>query len=365
MKSFLLRSTPRTEFAGRRLSDAVGRARRELGQEARIRCWKVRRGGVLGFFAHEYYVAGLSVPTGALAHASLEVSAESDADAQDPEGTKEAWHQGACDEVELGDPMPRALDDLVAATDDQLNLGVDDATRRAFGEVLAQAEALLTRTPRSETSVVTYGRPSSPRGADRVPALRARLARLGVPGEYLPDEDGGLDALWTCLTRLPSAEPLIPDAARVIAVVGSRRDASATAAALARRLVIAERDLFHEPPSEELRRRLQRRRRSARTSVVIVEVPVGNVVQDARQWLAQLRADRVIAALGANAKPSEVRRWLDQLGVVDALACWRLGRSATVADLMGVAPICMLDGAPATPMKWMTQLIGALGEFES
>jgi len=365
VKSFLLRSNAQTEFVGRRLPDAVGRARRELGEDAKIRCWKVRRGGLWGFFAHESFVAGLSVPAGALVGAPVEVSPEEDLGEVHSEKATERGNPGAFEEVESGDSMPLVLDDLVAATDDQLILGVDDATRRAFGEVLAQAEALLTRPPRGGASSVTYERPESHRDVVRVPALRVRLAQLGVPEEYLPDEGEGFDALWACVTRLPSAEPLVAGAGQVIAVVGSRRDAWATAAALVPRMELAERDIFDEKPSNELRRRLQRRRRSARTSIIIVEAPVGRATHDARQWLAQLGAHRVIAAVGANAKRSEVRRWLDQLDGVDALACWRLGRSASVADLMGLAPICLLEGAPATPMSWMVQLVGALGESES
>ncbi len=65
MKSFRSRETLSVQFEGRTLEDALSRAREEFGAHAQVRCWKVRRGGVLGFFEHESYVAGLQPPAGA------------------------------------------------------------------------------------------------------------------------------------------------------------------------------------------------------------------------------------------------------------------------------------------------------------
>jgi hypothetical protein len=171
--------------------------------------------------------------------------------------------------------------------------------------------------------------------------------------------------LWSNLATLPSAEPFNAGPGQVIAVVGSRRDALATASVLVERFAVQARDVIDEEPSSELRRRVQRRR-TARATIVTVEGPVGTTAGDEiREWLSEIEASRVIAALGANSKRADVRRWLERLAVVDALACWRLGDSAVVADLMGLAPIWLLDGALATPMSWMSQLVGALGRLES
>ena len=41
-------------------------ARAEFGSDAPVRCWKTRSGGVLGFFAREAFVAGITPPAGAI-----------------------------------------------------------------------------------------------------------------------------------------------------------------------------------------------------------------------------------------------------------------------------------------------------------
>ena len=58
-------STP-GEYEGRTAIEAVRRARRDLGPDAPIRCWKTRRGGLLGFFAKETFVASIAPPAGAV-----------------------------------------------------------------------------------------------------------------------------------------------------------------------------------------------------------------------------------------------------------------------------------------------------------
>lgn len=388
MKLFPPRSRETTEFIGRTLDEAVRRARRGLGDDAKIRCWKVRRGGLFGFFAHEYFVAGLTPPLGAIGADALDPQGVERVDEVDAHELDRAWNEalGADDPPADSPSEAIALEELIAATGDELALSSDDATRRAFGEVLAQAEALLMRPARSDASSPTYARPESATGfgstegvaTEEAPieevstggawigtTLRQRLADLGVPDEYLPGDGEGFDALWSRLETLPSVATLGAGAGEVIAVVGSRRDALATAAALVEQWGLAERDVIDAEPSVELRRRVQRRRRSAHTSVIVVEAPVGSATSVAtREWLAQLGATQVIGALGAGAKRADVRRWLDQLELVDALACWRLGGLAAVADLMGVAPIYLLDGSAASPMRWFAQLVGALGRSE-
>src|SRR5271170_4180652 len=52
------------QFEGRTAEEAVARARAALGDAGALRCWKMRRGGVGGFFAKEVFVAGLTPPPG-------------------------------------------------------------------------------------------------------------------------------------------------------------------------------------------------------------------------------------------------------------------------------------------------------------
>lgn len=364
MKSLLPHKAVSGQFQGRTLDEAVRRARRELGDHALIRCWKVRHGGVLGFFAHEYYVAGLTPPSNVARDVSSEqVAQPRAADAQSDETNENRFDfelSDVCDAL-----IPAALTEIVESKDDEVTLGAEAATRRAFGEVLAQAEALLM-SPSDEQSPITYERPERRRNLESgSPSLRSSLAGLGVPAEYLPDEGGGFDALWSCLARLPSMAPPTAGSGSVIVVVGSRRDALATVNELVNEFGLEARDVIDEEYSSDVRRRIQRRRRTARTTVVVVGAPVGAAnVAETRTWLERLDATYVIGAVGANAKRADVLRWLDQLRVVDTLACWRLGDQASVADLMGAAPIYLLNGSPASPMNWMALLTRALGRLE-
>ena len=129
------------QFEGRTAEEAVARARAALGDAGALRCWKTRRGGVGGFFAKEVFVAGLTPPPGSETTRSKASRAEPD----------EA--RGGSDR----DPVPRAapsdgtiraadhLSGLVEATSDQVSLRSLAIPAEAFDEVLAEAEAALTR----------------------------------------------------------------------------------------------------------------------------------------------------------------------------------------------------------------------------
>ena len=118
----LLESVP-GEFVGRSAEEAVERARSVLGAEAKVRCWKTRRGGVMGFFAREVFVAGV----------------------KEPQGTSKAALRSE-DPALLVDSTGPTFDELIAATSDEVSFGADDPAEEhhAFRDVLAQAEAALS-----------------------------------------------------------------------------------------------------------------------------------------------------------------------------------------------------------------------------
>lgn len=139
-------------FEGRTAEEAVARARAVLGDAGSLRCWKTRRGGVAGFFAKEVFVAGLTPPPGS-------------------ETTRSKASRSEPDEARGGsdrDPVPRAapydgtiraadhLSGLVEGTSDQVSLGSLAIPAEAFDEVLAEAQAALTRE--SEGNGVTIPR---------------------------------------------------------------------------------------------------------------------------------------------------------------------------------------------------------------
>src|ERR1700677_3783641 len=147
------------QFEGRTAEEAVARARAALGEADALRCWKTRRGGVGGFFAKEVFVAGLTPPPGS-------------------ETTRNKASRPASDEARGGsdrDPAPRAapydgtsraadhLSGLVEATSDQVSVRSLAIPAEAFDEVLAEAQAALTRE-REGNAIAT---PRTPAGPER------------------------------------------------------------------------------------------------------------------------------------------------------------------------------------------------------
>lgn len=169
------------QFEGRTAEEAVARARAALGEAGALRCWKTRRGGVGGFFAKEVFVAGLTPPPGS-------------------ETTRNKASRPAPDEARGGSdrgPVPRAapydgtsraadhLSGLVEATSDQVSLRSLAIPAEAFDEVLAEAQAALTRE--SEGNDVTIPRELE----DPLPPTSAtEEASLSEPQPALPDDSG-------------------------------------------------------------------------------------------------------------------------------------------------------------------------------
>jgi hypothetical protein len=144
------------QFEGRTAEEAVARARAALGDAGALRCWKTRRGGVGGFFAKEVFVAGLTPPPGSETTRGraprAEVGEPRVGTDRDP-----APHATPYDAtIRAADQVRRGLEDksvgpedhlsgLVEATSDQVSLGSLAIPSEAFDEVLAEAEAALTR----------------------------------------------------------------------------------------------------------------------------------------------------------------------------------------------------------------------------
>jgi len=145
-----------TQFEGRTAEEAVARARAALGDDGALRCWKTRRGGVGGFFAKEVFVAGLTPPPGSETTRGKASRAERTearggskrspvSGAAPYDGTIRAAGQvrGGNNDKSVG-PEDH-LSGLVEATSDQVSLRSLAIPAEAFDEVLAEAQAALTR----------------------------------------------------------------------------------------------------------------------------------------------------------------------------------------------------------------------------
>jgi hypothetical protein len=144
------------QFEGRTAEEAVARARAALGDAGGLRCWKTRRGGVGGFFAKEVFVAGLTPPPGSETTRSRASRAEpgearggSDPDpvphAAPYDGTTRAAGRARRGSKDKSIGPEDHLSGLVEATSDQVSLRSLAIPAEAFDQVLAEAEAALTR----------------------------------------------------------------------------------------------------------------------------------------------------------------------------------------------------------------------------
>jgi hypothetical protein len=169
------------QFEGRTAEEAVARARAALGEASALRCWKTRRGGVGGFFAKEVFVAGLTPPPGS-------ETTRGKASRAGPDEARDESDRDPAPRAAPSDGTIRAADHLsglVEATSDQVSLRSLAIPAEAFDEVLAEAEAALTRE--REGNGVTI-----PRALDNPLAQTFATEEPDVsePESALPDDVG-------------------------------------------------------------------------------------------------------------------------------------------------------------------------------
>ena len=349
----LLESAP-GEFVGRSAEEAVDRARSVLGAEAKVRCWKTRRGGVLGFFAREVYVAGVKEPEGTVGSA------------------RQLEERAAVSRARHVDTTRPTLDELVASTTDEVSFGAGDvvAEDSAFRDVLAQAEAALsdavfddaawleedTVELTNESASASMKMNDGP-GRDLI-AFRTSLASFGLPAKYWPsDLENVLDGLVRSLARLETPLALPTSPGSVIAVVGSRRDALLVAREVAASLDLDETDVIVLSDDPTVRRRIARRKHSTRVSVIVLEAPVrGRTFDAAREEIDWLSPDYVLGVAAATLKCADVDRWQRELGV-EALALLRWDDTETPAELLAALPVYSVDGVVMSTMRWVSLLL--------
>jgi hypothetical protein len=182
------------QFEGRTAEEAVARARATLGDSGALRCWKTRRGGVGGFFAKEVFVAGLTPPPGSKTTRGRASRAKpgpketgsgraSVPHAAPEEGTQSAPESGPFRQDTSAGPEDH-LTGLVEATSDQVSLGSLAIPAEAFDQVLAEAQAALTRE-REGNDVAVPPSPASP-GTEVVTPEEPGVAEH----ELQPPDDG-------------------------------------------------------------------------------------------------------------------------------------------------------------------------------
>jgi hypothetical protein len=199
---------------------------------------------------------------------------------------------------------------------------------------------------------------------ERGESLRESLVDIGVPPEYLPLEtEDSLDALYRSLRRLPEAPPIPTKAGSVIVIVGARRDASATGLQVLAKLGLDSSDLIVFDWTSAGRQRVARRRSSKKFTVLVIEASLASRgLGEVATWIERLRPDYVLGAVSATAKRADIGIWRAQVGSMDALALRGLANTATPGELMGEWPVTLLDGAPASALRWVRVMLDALLE---
>ena len=375
---------PSNQFEGRTPEEAVRLARREFGREATLRCWKIRSGGVLGFFAREAYVAGVTPPPGAIK------AVKTSRPAKDKEPKKEPSIPAAQEGASLPAAVGASLSKLVEETSDSVSLGADQVPAAVFSEVLAEAQAAVggagslvapqlaeppgpvladppqladlpqLADPPRLAELATPGERTAPTDLAWATRLEESLVRFGVPARFRPNANGAtLDDMARALGALPQPDPLPGLGGSVIVVVGGRRDAHLAARAVVAMLGLADSDLVGAERTDAGRQRVARRRLSNKVTVLVVEATVrSRNLTAVASWIDKVRPDYVIGAVPAVAKRSDVASWGARLGHVDSLALSRLADTATPGELMGLLPIALLDGDEASTLRWMVTLLG-------
>jgi hypothetical protein len=350
------------QFEGRTPAEAVQLARAEFGRDAPVRCWKTRTGGVLGFFAREAFVAGISPPAGAVK------AVKTPRPAKESKETTEARESGTAAPPQLAPPAPAraSLSELVEDTSDELTLGSAPVPAAVFSEVLAEAQAAVNGAdllehrarPAPVTAMPVHTSPAWVEGLDD------RLVRIGVPAEYRPPaSEAGLDGLARALTTLPVAPAVPIDGGSVIVVVGAGRDAQTAAGGLVERLGLESSVLLPVECTDAGRQRVARRRSSNKVTVLVVEAALrSRRLTAVASWLDQVKPDYVLGAVPATAKRADVEHWGAQVGHLQALALSRLGNTASPGELMGLLPISSLDGEEASTLRWVLTLLGTTAE---
>ena len=349
------------QFEGRTPAEAVQLARAEFGRDAPVRCWKTRTGGVLGVFARDAFVAGISPPAGAVKAVKTPRPAK---DLKEPKEARPA------DPPELAPPPPLpplparvSLSELVEDTSDEVTLGAAPVPAAVFSEVLAEAQAAVNGSdllvhpawPAPERATPVHA------GAEWVEGLHDGLVRIGVPAAYRPHaSEATLDGLAHALATLPVAPAVPTDGGSVIVVVGAGRDARAAASALIEKLGLESAALLTVDRTDAGRQRVVRRRSSNKVTVLAVEAALrSRQLTAVASWIDQVQPDYVLGAVPATAKRADVEHWHAQVGHLHALALSRLGDTASPGELMGLLPITSVDGEEASTLRWVLTLLRA------
>jgi hypothetical protein len=392
------------------LAELLASVQRDMGENATVvSAEKVRRGGVGGFFAREWYELSVEVPDG------INVPATSDATS-----SLDAVVSDTLDVLDLS-AIGRMKEELASIDDEAPGATLPSTEHHEFADVLASLAGLTSSKPvptaaefevvsRRPASVPDATPPIEPPAATDAPTSVAEpipagqepwtfdpamssareadpveqtprstaLAGLGVPRQLLvafadTDPESWAGSMGALLPLMPSL-PRLPGS--ILAVIGSAETALPQAMELAKRigapdqLYVARRTNtgIEVPPAYLLPDGdavLERSRRFARSNVPTTVAILLDGDADGTSWLVDvmrhLTPDQTWLSVRAGARAEDVATLSALVGGADVLCLNDVGATGAPATLLGLdLPIAQLDGVLATPRRWAALLIDRL-----
>lgn len=360
MKLLRLPDSIHSEFEADSAEKAIEIAREKLGDYVDLRCWKVRHGGLFGFFAREFFVAGVKEPddsgngfergsNAGFHHTTLLESRFG----PDPEG-----HLGD----EGGKGYSQILSHLAESTNDELDIGSCSISNLAFNDLLAEAEAEIAKA--SKAARLSGQRKSSRenRPGDLEIDFFEKLHKLGVGRQHLSwNSPHSLDAVLDAFQHLPKAPKIPCNPGSVVVIVGAKDDIGLCGETVAKCLGVSPSEIIQAGPPNSIAQKVSRRRRSKKVSIILCEAPIWSGNFDLiTELFHKIRPSYVLGSVSASSKCSDVRSWRSKLGKLDAIALHSLDATTTPGEMLGELPIAFLDGRPATPLLWLVTLLRCL-----
>lgn len=363
----------RLQLEGPDLPQLVAQVRAEYGAAARIvKAERVRRGGVGGFFAREYFQILVELPLGAGPTAKRARGASA---APAPAGPAPVA------------PVPASVLDLVDRVNEH-----EEAIQRRLGA--RPAGPAVSTESASFADVLSRLQSTVEEPATAAPLLRPRDAGpqlavpgpdpdrpFGVPANILAGADGAAGRyrrLVAWLETFPMVPPPVYAPGQVIAVVGELGPAMRVGTLIAGKVGVDRAGMFVASPGAgaaaellatrvladptEVAQRRQAWGHGTDSRVVVVEAPL---LLDPPRWaggvLAALAPTFTWGVVQASTKVNDITAWAARLGQLDALAVQNVAATGDPAGLLGgPVPVGMLDTQRASVPVWADLLAARL-----
>ncbi len=352
-------------FEGPNLEEVLSEARLCFGSDVEIEAAnRVRRGGVFGFFASEWFEVWARPSNAVQANPALALL-----DEEDEADTFQSMVRNAMADRRIsgGQPAEPVLAEFDAALDDFFGDGDPAPGRQLVGAGAGVGANTVAAKPAPSPSTPIAPAPTAP--APAAPTTSAAVALEDPPrGTTVFDEERTpkTDLLWAMLERLDAvpAAPPVPEAG-VVVFVGHGKTALDAARDMGERLgrwngdvaVVSRSTQIEGVPSwlvvNDLADLAARADRWRQRGAVPIVLDLGTEAVD-RVWalraLTELAADQVRLVAEAWRLADDVGRTAAKIGGVDAIELVAVADTVEPLAMLDLGiPVSTVSGRPATP----------------